>query len=61
MRVGATVIANGTYCYDSYGSKPHGTAKNLKIKVKRIVPGRPYPILIGVYGWIKESNLQIKG
>ena len=60
MRVGATVIANGTYCYDSYGSKPHGTAKNLTIQVKRIVPDRAYPILIGDYGWIKESCLQIK-
>ncbi len=60
MRVGATVVANGTYCYDSYGSKPHGTAKNLTIQVKRIVPGRDYPILIGTYGWIKESCLQIK-
>lgn len=60
MRVGATVIANGTYCYDSYGSKPHGTAKNLTIEVKRIVPGREYPILIGSHGWIKESCLQIK-
>ena len=61
MRVGATVIANGTYCYDSYGSKPHGNAKNLKTTVKRIVKGRKYPILIGAYGWIKESSLQIKG
>lgn len=61
MRVGATVIANGPYYYDSYGSEPHGTAKNLQITVKRIVPGRAYPILIGTYGWIKESNLQIKG
>ena len=60
MRVGATVVANGTYCYDSYGSKPHGTAKNLVIQVKRIVPGRDYPILIGTHGWIKESCLQIK-
>ena len=60
MRVGATVVANGTYCYDSYGSKPHGTAKNLTIEVKRIVPDRAYPILIGDYGWIKESCLQIK-
>lgn len=61
LRVGAKVVANGTYCYDSYGSKPHGTAKNLKTEVKRIVKGREYPILIGVYGWIKESSLQIKG
>lgn len=60
MRVGATVIANGPYYYDSYGSEPHGTAKNLQITVKRIVPGRAYPILIGTHGWIKESNLQVK-
>ena len=60
MRVGASVVANGTYCYDSNGSKPHGTANNLKTVVKRIVTGREYPILIGSYGWIKESDLQVK-
>ena len=60
MRVGSTVIANGPYYYDSNGSEPHGTAKNLKIEVKRIVQGRKYPILIGTHGWIKESNLQVK-
>lgn len=57
LSVGTTVLANGTYCYDSYGSKPHGTANNLKIEIKRIVPGRSYPILIGTYGWIKESSV----
>lgn len=61
MCVGAKVLANGVYCYDSYGSKPHGTANNLMTEVKRIVPGREYPILIGSYGWTKESNLIIKG
>ena len=61
MCVGAKVLANGTYCYDSYGSKPHGTANNLMTEVKRIVPGREFPILIGSYGWTKESNLIIKG
>ena len=61
MCVGAKVLANGVYCYDSYGSKPHGTANNLMTEVKRIVPGREYPILIGYYGWTKESNLIIKG
>ena len=60
LRVGASVVANGTYCYDSNGSKPHGTANNLKTEVKRIVEGREYPILIGSYGWIKESSLQVK-
>lgn len=61
MRVGATVAANGTYCYDSNGSKPHGTANNLQTEVKRIVSGRAYPILIGSYGWMKESDVQVKG
>lgn len=61
LRVGAKVIANGNYYYTSYGDEPHGTAKNLSIEVKRIVPGRAYPVLIGSNGWIKESNLQIKG
>lgn len=60
LRVGAKVVANGTYCYDSLGSKPHGKANNLKTEVKRIVKGRKYPILIGYYGWIKESDLQVK-
>jgi len=61
LRVGAKVIANGNYYYSSYGDEPHGTAKNLQIEVKRIVKGRAYPVLIGTHGWIKESNLQIKG
>lgn len=61
LRVGAKVVANGNYYYSSYGDEPHGTAKNLNIEVKRIVPGRAYPVLIGTHGWIKESNLQIKG
>lgn len=61
IRVGAKVIANGKYCYDSYGAKPHGTASNLATTIKRIVPGREYPILIGTYGWTKESNIQVKG
>lgn len=60
MRVGAKVVANGPYYYDSFGTDPHGTAKNLTIEVKRIVQGRDYPILIGSHGWIKESNLQVK-
>lgn len=61
MRVGATVIANGVYCNDSYGSKPHGTANNLQTTVTRIVATNPYPIHIGHYGWLQESQLQIIG
>lgn len=61
LRVGATVIANGKYWYDSYGSKPFGTANNLSTTVTRIVSGNPYPVHIGHYGWLSESQLQITG
>lgn len=64
IAVGATVVANGKYYYDSYGAKPYGTANNLKTKVKRIVEGRAYPVLIGdksPLGWIKQADLQVKG
>lgn len=61
LRVGAPVIVNGEYCYDSYGSRPHGTANNLSTTVTRIVSGNPYPIHVGSYGWVAESQLQITG
>ena len=61
LRVGAPVIVNGDYCYDSYGSKPHGTANNLRTTVTRIVTGNPYPVHVGSYGWVLESQLQIVG
>lgn len=59
LRVGASVMVNGLYCYDSYGNKPHGTADNLTTTIVRIEEGKPYPILIGQYGWVQESQLQI--
>lgn len=61
LRVGASVIANGKYWYDSYGGKPFGTANNLSTTVTRIVSGNPYPVCIGHYGWLQESQLQITG
>ena len=61
LRVGAVVIANGKYWYDSYGGKPFGTANNLNTTVTRIVSGNPYPVCIGHYGWLQESQLQITG
>jgi len=64
LRVGATVIANGTYYSSSYGDKPTGTANNLSTVVSRIIPdaSRPYPILIGgSRGWIKADQLQVTG
>lgn len=61
LRVGAAVIVNGAYCYDSYGSRPHGTANNLSTTVTRIVSGNPYPVHVGHYGWVQENQLQITG
>ncbi len=60
LRVGAAVIVNGDYCYDSFGSKPHGVASNLSTTVTRIVQN-PYPVHVGHYGWVQESQLQIVG
>lgn len=61
LRVGATVMVNGEYCYDSYGGKPHGTANSINTTVTRIVEGNPYPVHVGSYGWVQESQLQITG
>lgn len=61
LRVGATVIANGRYWYDSYGAKPYGTANNLQTTVTRIVEGNPYPVHIGSYGWLSADQIQIVG
>lgn len=61
LRVGCTVIANGKYWYDSYGSKPYGTANNLRVKVNRIVTdkSRKYPIHISGHGWLKKSQIKV--
>lgn len=61
LRVGAPVVVNGEYCYDSSGSKPHGTASNISTTVTRIISGREYPVHVGSYGWVKESQIQITG
>lgn len=61
LRVGAQVVANGNYWYDSYGSNPHGTANNLSTTVTRIVDTSPYPVHIGHYGWLTADQLQIVG
>ena len=61
LRVGATVIVNGEYCYDSYGGRPHGMANNLSTTVTRIVSGNPFSVHVGSYGWVQESQIQITG
>lgn len=61
IAVGVKVVANGPYYYDSNGAEPHGTARNKSTYIKRIVPGKDYPVLIGDnIGWTKESSLQVK-
>lgn len=61
LRVGCTVVVNGKYWYDSYGSKPYGTANNLREKVNRIVSdsSRKYPIHISGHGWVKKSQIKV--
>lgn len=62
ISVGDTVIANGTYYYDSYGASPTGNASNLRTTVTRIVSspqsGQRYPYHIGTRGWLTVSQLQ---
>lgn len=61
LRVGAQAIANGKYYSSEYGEGPSGTANNLSTTVTRINQGKDYPVHIGSYGWLKESQLQIVG
>lgn len=61
LRVGAQVIVNGEYCYDSSGARPHGTANSLSTTITRIAGGNAYPVHVGHYGWVQESQLQIMG
>jgi len=61
LRVGASVIVNGEYWYSSYGAAPHKTANNLSTTVTRIVSGNAYPVHVGNFGWVQESQLQITG
>lgn len=62
INVGDEVIANGKYWYSSWGAKPFGTANNKRIKVTRIIQnptkGQDYPVLIGVWGWVKMDQLR---
>lgn len=62
--VGDTVIANGKYWYDSYGSSPYGIAKNKQVKIMLIVADttRKYRYALttltgGLLGWVAESQL----
>lgn len=63
--VGSTCIANGQYCYTSYGDGPFGTANGQRVVVSRIVDGsRPDCVHITTedgspLGWLPKSALQV--
>lgn len=64
--VGCTVIVNGDYWYDSYGSNPHGTFNNFQGKISKIVskPARKYPYHIttmsgGWRGWVGKDQVKV--
>ena len=65
--VGDTVVANGKYWYDSYGSEPFGNFKNFTGKISKIVNdktrGYGYHITTpdgGWRGWVSASQLSHK-
>lgn len=65
--VGDTVVVNGKYWYDSYGSEPSGNFKNFTGKISKIVNdktrGYGYHITTpdgGWRGWVSASQLANK-
>ncbi len=62
---GSTCIANGQYCYTSYGDSPYGTCNGQRVTVVRIVDqSRAAPFLIqtetgGALGWTAAASLQV--
>lgn len=65
LAVGDTVIVNGKYFYDSFGSKPFGTFKNFRGKISHMASNskatNKYHITTmegGWRGWVKSDQLQ---
>lgn len=65
LAIGDTVIANGKYFYDSFGSKPYGTFKNFRGKISHMATNskatNKYHITTldgGWRGWVKADQLQ---
>lgn len=56
--IGSTVKVNGRLHLDSYGRAPGMYEKNAKREVLYIVPGRKYPVCVGINGiargWVKK-------
>lgn len=62
ISVGAKVTVNGRLHADSYGRGAGMYEKNAKREVLYIVPGRKYPVCVGINGiargWVKESEVK---
>lgn len=65
LAIGDTVIVNGKYFYDSFGSKPFGTFKNFRGKISHIASNakatNKYHITTldgGWRGWVKADQIQ---
>ena len=60
--VGSSVKVNGRLHLDSYGRAPGMYEKNAKRQVLYIVPGRKYPVCVGINGvargWVKMSEVK---
>lgn len=60
--IGSTVRVNGRLHLDSYGRAPGMYEKNAKRQVLYIVPGRKYPVCVGINGiargWVKKSEVK---
>ena len=60
--IGSKVKVNGRLHVDSYGSGPGMYEKNAKREVLYIVPGRKYPVCVGINGiargWVKMSEVK---
>lgn len=65
LAIGDTVVVNGRYYYDSFGSKPFGTFKNFRGKISHIASNaratNKYHITTldgGWRGWVKADQIQ---
>ena len=62
INVGSTVSVNGRLHADSYGKGAGMYEKNAKREVLYIVPGRKYPVCVGINGkargWVKMSEVK---
>ena len=60
--IGSTVKVNGRLHLDSYGRGPGMYEKNATRQVIYIVPGRKYPVCVGIggiaRGWVKRSEVK---